>query len=143
VRVRDIDDALVEQHLSRIGNGDEVKRWPETPEMVARDRRLLHAVLAHPEQLLILLRRHALESTEYIHCEDGSLATLQSHQVSNGELIEQVRHALAFDDYQYYRDACKAGYFEDNADYYDAAFTTEQTGFQIQDITQSDEALNR
>jgi hypothetical protein len=135
VRVRDIDDQLVEQHLSRIGNGDEVARWPETPEMVARDRRLLHAILAHPEHLLSLLRRRALESTETIDCEDTSLDTLQTQQLTNSALVEAMRDALSLDDYHYYRDACEEGYFDDSSDYYYAAVATEQARFQIEDLT--------
>jgi len=132
---RDIDQALVDEEHHHYANGEHIAQWPETPDNVRRDRRLLFAVLQNPLALRRLLLRHVAESLEYIHPDDASIMDLLADAGDAADLLAEIQHHLLSDDYQYYQHAAQAGYFYENTTYFEAAITTAQTNFRVQEIS--------
>jgi len=130
VSVCAIDDELVAA-THRGFNNDALANDPDRPEWIARDRRLLAALLERPDLVSDLLRRHVASSLSGLYVRDDSLEGAGLTTEAEGQMLEGLQAVLPSDDQQFYHDVWKEGYFYDNTSYFQGAFSTRLTRVRI------------
>ena len=138
VTANEIDEELAAETKRRFNN-DALARDPMTTDNLARDRRLLAAVVGTPEALRGELLRQVSWALDPLHPYDQVLAAFGASGLADTELIERLRTALIPDDYQGLRDLCDDEVFYDNTSFYQAAFTTRVANFRLQATSEGNE----
>jgi hypothetical protein len=133
ISVNEIDEALIKSH-EKFFHDPALANDPSTLEYIARDRRLLAAVLQTPHVLERVLTQRVADSLESICPEDKTLDALQTIDRTEEQLIDDVRELLPAEDYEYHRGSCEVGVFYDNSTYFQDAFTTQQHDFAVQEL---------
>jgi hypothetical protein len=130
VSVRAIDDALAEETRRRFNN-DALARDPWTEQLLARDRRLLMALLSDSEALAGQLIRHVAWTLDPVQSTDQMLADLGGGHLSDAQLIGRLRPALSQEAYDELRVLCEEDVLYDNTTFYQDAFTTHVGNFRL------------
>jgi hypothetical protein len=130
VCVNEIDDALIES----LGKQFQFIAADQVAESIARDQRLLAAILRAPEVLRRVLIQQVANSVESIYPEDSTLKDVQSSNRANTQMVEDLSEALPPEDVAFHRGTCKEGLFYDNSSYFQEAFTTHQRHFAVREV---------
>lgn len=131
--VDEIDEALIKTHEKYLAD-PALAHDPRTLEGVARDRRLLAALLSAPHVLERVLTQRVADSAESIFPEDTSLKDLQTIDSKEQQMIEDLREALPAEDYEYHKGSCEVKLFYDNSVYFQDAITTHHHDFTMREL---------
>ncbi len=140
VSIKAIDEELAAETKRRFNN-DALASDPMTEENLARDRRLLSAVVGIPHALQSQLLRQVAWALDPLAPYDELITAFGASGSTDCQLIEQVRNILPAGDYQSLRDLCEEDVFYDNTSFYQAAFTTRVANFRLQDMSQNRERM--
>jgi hypothetical protein len=124
VTVGALDDERV-QATKKGFNNEALAADPSTQERVARDRRLLDALLVHPDELRRQLLRHVAWELDSIRRSDAILADLGHAEATDAALVESLAQILPPADVSLLRELCADDYFLDNTSFYQDAFEVE------------------
>jgi hypothetical protein len=133
VTIRVIDDELI--HATQEGfHNESLARDPIQRQHIARDRRLLAALLNTPDALTSYLIRKVGYSLDSIVPDDESLDAIMQRQLDDTAMVDALRTALPEDDFQFLRDVAAEGILYDNTSYFEEALTTRQGNVTIEEL---------
>lgn len=136
VAVKQIDDEQAE-HTKASFHNDALAQSDDTREELARDRRLLAALLQHPDALRALLIRHVAWTLSSPNPVDGSLEAAQGTKDSDSEMLEQLQSLLPPEDYAFLRDVAAEDILYDNTMFFQDSFSVTQHSLKIEQIAAS------
>ena len=139
VTLNEIDDALVAR--TKDGwNNPSLAAEPEVEEHIARERRLLAALIARPDVLRWEALRQIAWELDSIRRADQNIRDFGVTNDTDGALIEQLQDDLTPDDAEHFRDLVQADVFPDTASFFQAAFSTEIGSLSVADADDRDAA---
>ena len=123
VGVGELDDDQVKKSLHWYG-GRTPDTDPDLAEQVARDRRLLAALLRQPTALRDELVRNVVTELDPLRPSDDILEDIGGQALTDDRLLAQLTPLLPDGDVAFLQSCCEADLFYDNTTFFQQAFST-------------------
>ena len=122
VAVESLDDDQVKKSLHWYG-GRTPDTDPNLAEQVARDRRLLAALLRQPRALRDALLRNVVTGLDDLRPTDDILRDIGGQALTDDHLLAQLAPLLPADDVTFLQSCCEEDLFYDNTNFFQQAFS--------------------
>ena len=123
VGVRDLDHTVVRETLKWYG-GRTPDTDPNLAESLARDQRLLAALLRHPLALREELLRNVVTELDAIRPTDEILEDIGGQALTDDHLLTELAPTLPTADVTFFQGCCEDDVFYDNTTFFQQAFKT-------------------